>query len=271
MSEISNKDLSFVEYLNLGLKNLCGPTFSRLAVLLDLAFQLIVDPFASHFRTAHRSSHTSISKTVTRTLEELHRLPDMLKKQRILRFKTSLDRRCPVMIALDDTLAVKRGKKIYAVKKCFDHVEERFVQAQNLVDAVVKQGDAILGVSYRLVPPKPAAPRISEQARTGGNRGHRTKDPDLETKQDLALEILDELVEELVRTGHPPNKIWVETDAWYPSEQFLRVVRRLGVKFMLAIKKNSQVRLPDKARMGRKEKQTRGRPIKILTREVRIA
>lgn len=39
---------------------------------------------------------------------------------------------------------------------------------------------------------------------------------------------------------------------------------------MLAIKKNSRVRLPDKARMQRKETQKRGRPIKILTREVRI-
>jgi len=40
---------------------------------------------------------------------------------------------------------------------------------------------------------------------------------------------------------------------------------------MLAIKKNSQVVLPDNARMIRKEKQQRGRSIKCLTRELRIA
>lgn len=274
MNKIQSDDLSFVEYVRAGLKNLCGPTFSRLAVLVDHAFQVMTDSFNSHSRTARSSTHASISKTVTRALEQLHRLPDVLKRQRIMRFKESLDRRRRVLISLDDTLAKKRGKKIHGAKKFYDHTEERTVQAQNLVDAVVKQGETILGVSYRMVDPKakePPASIPSTPARAAAARSTPARDPDLETKQDLAIEILDELVEELGEAGYPRRQIWVETDAWYPSKKLLGALRRLGVKFMLAIKKSSRVVLPDKARMLRKETQQRGRPIKILTRELRIA
>jgi SRSO17 transposase len=270
MSKLPQHTLSFVNYLQQGLQNFCGPTFSRLAVLQDLALHLIGDPFASHFRTAHRSHSTSISKTVTRTLEAFHHLPDVLKSHRSGQFRTSLDHRRPVIIAVDDTLVPKRGKKIYAVKKCFDHGEARYVQAQTLVDALVKQGDTILGVSYRIVAPKPPEARGSSPSRPGGNPTPSSKDPDLHTKQELALDILNELVAELVQAGQPRNKIWVETDAWYPSEQVLRTIRQLGVKFMLALKKNSRVQLPDKRRMIRQKTQKRGRPIKVLTWELRI-
>ncbi len=199
----------------------------------------MADLFNSHFRMARSSNHTSISKTVTLSLEDLRWLPDMLKTQRIMRFKECLDRRCRILFALDDSLVKKRCKTIHGAKKFYDHSKNRVVQAQSLVEAVVKQNDDVLGISYRLVETIAEERRASKPPRAAAKWGKTVRNPDLETKQDLAFEILEELVEELVRAGHPRTKIWVVTDAWYPSKSFLHVVRRLGVKFMLTIKKTA--------------------------------
>ena len=64
---------------------------------------------------------------------------------------------------------------------------------------------------------------------------------------------------ELLEAGFSKGHIIVLVDRWYPSEHFFTFLRKVGVKFVVALQKNSKVLLPDKAKLERSKIRKRGK------------
>ena len=58
----------------------------------------------------------------------------------------------------------------------------------------------------------------------------------------LVETMFTELILELQEAGFSKDHIIVLVDRWYPSKHFITFLREVGVNFVVAIKKNSQVR-----------------------------
>ena len=81
----------------------------------------------------------------------------------------------------------------------------------------------------------------------------------------LVETMLTQLILELQQAGFSNDHIIVLVDRWYSSEHFFIFLRKFGLYFVVAIKKNTKLLLPDKAKFERSKIRKRGKkPIHFL-------
>ena len=130
---------------------------------------------------------------------------------------------------IDDTMEKhsKLCRFIHGVSKHWDHVFHTTVSAKCLVFLYYSEGGLIkFPIGWRIY-------------YEGGKK----------TKNDLAIE----LIEQALGRGFPCAMVLA--DAWFCVEPFVRELKRLGLSYILDLKRNSSVRIP----MKRSEGKSRGR------------
>ena len=236
---------------------------SEITELLEYCKLLQVDSFASLIRGAQVSNEHADGRSLARTLEKLANHRSEVEQELQNRALEVLDHRKPVFIAVDDYVLFKRGKHISYTNILYDHATKVYSNGHDVVDAVVSQdGQPVLSVfeiqnldKKDLQDKKPAKP--------SSTRSYISKNI-------LALIRIEQLITLLTASGLSLKKIWVLTDRWFPSEAFVTALRKSGAYFLLAIKKNATVILPDKKRMLHPEKTKTGRNKKYQPKEIKI-
>ena len=234
------------------LKKVTDLTSAEIEALLFLQTCLAADPRFSLVRVAQASEGTYDREFLAHLLAKYASIQDDVFQALLEEMVKQLGRRSTFFLSIDDQLVNKRGKKIYGVGKWADHQLKRKISALCLVDvAVVVQGQAVLAVPYlvleSLVPP--AQP----------NEKRSTNAQEQDAKTTAALALITQLVGWLEILQVRRNKIGVLADAWYSNKRLRAFIRRMGLDYRIAGKKNYQVHMPDFKRIQRRKYGGRGR------------
>jgi len=112
----------------------------------------------------------------------------------------------------DDTLIHKTGRHIPGVHKFYDHSENRFVYAQNMISLHYADGKTNYALDYRMYVPK-------------GEEGFKTK-----------IEIAIELMKESIEAGMPAGTFVF--DAWYLCKDIVESIASQGRHYIGACRSN---------------------------------
>jgi hypothetical protein len=229
----------------------------RQYILSLYALQLIADKFSSLSRTAQASNGDFNDKNIRQALKDLLFCKEIIDRERAYLFKT-FDKRKNVYLGTDDMTVSKTGKRISFTQVLFDHTSKSFVNGWLIFDTSIKYNGKIYGASYMIKPPQVKEKFFKHK--NGENDQVRDKISTI-----LVETMLTELIMELLEAGFSKAHIIVLVDRWYPSEHFFTFLRKVGVKFVVAVKKNSKVLLPDKAKFERSKIRKRGKkPVHFL-------
>ena len=231
--------------------------------LLEHCKLLHFDIFANLFRSAQAYNKQMNGKRLARTLEKLAIHCDEIEQELQRRALEVIDHRKSVFIAVDDYVLFKRGTNISYTNSLYDHATKCYSNGHDVVDVLVSQdGQPVLG-TFELQNLDIKYVKTKKTAKINSSRSYQSNNI-------LSLLLIKHLVAMLSVSGQSLEKIWVLTDRWFPSEMFVTALRELGVYFLLAIKKNPVVILPDKELMIHPKKTKTGRNKKYQPRKMRI-
>jgi len=264
MTAITKHAPIFMESLEKCIKNFLFLDKGEQQLLLVHARNLMVDSFASLFRTEQRLNRKKNGRTLARILQKLHEHRDEVEQLLFDRNLKLLDRRKPVCIAVDDHGLDKRGEKIHATGRVFDHGKNLHYHGHCVVDAACVQDNLLLVNKHVIQVLKKKVAILPGKKRNARKRA-------VTTKITHAIDLVRQMAAKLVDHRVVRNKIWVLADRWFPCGAFVNAVRHQGVYFLLAVKKNTVTFLPDRKAMDVRQTGRRGRPRKYRPRRVSIA
>jgi len=163
-----------------------------------------------------------------------------------------------LLVALDDFVNPKTGRKIFGCSHIFDHAakanQSRYPWAQNVVLVGllkrIKGRWACLPLSHRFYLPKKAIEAKLENMKISG------KEPFFQTKLDQAVEMLIQLAHHFVDIG-----VTVVCDSWFGNDGLFKPLRKhLGASVHLLSRLRSNIVLYAMPQNGKSKKQ--GRPQK---------
>lgn len=229
----------------------------RQYILSLYALQLIADKYPSMSRTAQASNGDFNDKNIRQALKDLLFCKEIIDGERANLFKT-FDKRRKVYLGTDDMTVSKTGKRISFTQILFDHTSKSYVNGWLIFDTSIKYDGNVYGASYMI-----KTPQVKEKYLK------HIKDENDQIKDKLSTLLIEtmltDLILELQQAGFANDHIIVLVDRWYPSEHFFIFLRKFGVQFVVAIKKNSKVLLPDKAKFMRSKIRKRGKkPVHFL-------
>lgn len=234
----------------------------RQYILSFYALHLVADKYPSMSRTAQASNGDFNDKNIRQALKDLLFCKEIIDKERIDLFKT-FDKRKNVFLGTDDMTVSKTGKRIAFTQTLFDHTSNSYVNGWLIFDTSIKYDGETYGASYMIKPPQVKEKYLKHK-----------KDENDQIKGKISTilveTMLTELISELQQIGFSNDHIIVLVDRWYPSEHFFIFLRETGIKFVVAIKKNSQVLLPDKGKYLSSKIKKRGKKPTHFLREMSV-
>ena len=234
----------------------------RQYILSFYAQVLIVDKYPSMSRTAQTSNGMFNDKNVRQALKDLQFCKEIIDNERAKLFKT-FDKRKNIYIGGDDTTVSKTGETIAFTQKLYDHSSGSYVNGWLIFDASIKYNEKIYGTSFMIKPPQVKEKHLKKK----NNANDQTRD---KISTILVETMFTELILELQEAGFSKDHIIVLVDRWYPSKHFITFLREVGVNFVVAIKKNSQVILPDKGKYIRSLSKRPGKKPVHFSRELSV-
>ncbi len=252
----------FFPFVEQEMEKLFPVSKDRQFILSLYAQVLIADKYPSMSRTAQVSNGLFNDKNIRQALKDLQFCKEIIDNERTKLFKT-FDKRKNVYLGGDDTTVSKTGKSIAFTQKLFDHSSGSYVNGWLIFDTSIKHDERIYGASFMIKPPQVKEKYFKKKT----NTNDQTRD---KISTILVETMFTELILELLYVGFSKDHIIVLVDRWYPSEHFFTFLRKVGVNFVVAIKKNSQVILPDKAKYIRSLSKRRGKKPVHFSRELSV-
>jgi len=247
----------FSSFIKQEMKILFPVAKDRQYILSLYALQLIADQYPSMSRTAQASNGDFNDKNIRQALRDLLFCKEIIDGERTNLFKT-FDKRKKVFLGTDDRTVSKTGKRISFTQVLFDHTSKSFINGWLIFDTSIKYDGKIYGTSYMIKPPRVKGKLLKHK----NDENDQVRD---KISTILVETMLTELIVGLLEAGFSKDHIIVLVDRWYPSEHFFTFLRKVGVSFVVAIKKNSKVLLPDKAKYDRSKIKKRGKkPVHFL-------
>lgn len=160
------------------------------------------------------------------SLPQLLNKPEIFQKQYLKWIWQELDRRSPVVLALDDFVVKRYGHSAFATGYFHSNAHGGITWGNLLVDVTLKNGSLECPVSYE-IHEKPAGFKLWE-------RGQRQ---------------IDTLLTHLLAAKVREKRIWVVADSAYGNKTFQHYLRSLNVSYLLGIPKNRTAEL-----FGRKKR-----------------
>jgi len=250
----------FYSFVKQEIKKLFPLSKDRQEALTLYAIQLIGDKYPSMSRTALASKGEFDIKKIRQALKDLQFCLEILDKEQTDLYET-FDKRKNVYLGTDDMTVSKVGKKIALTQSLFDHTSKSFISGWLIFDMAIKHDNKIYTTSYMIKPPQ-----IKKRYLKKKNTSEEQIKDSISSK--LIKKMLKKVILQLRKAGFSKRHIIVLADRWYPSEAFFSFLRKIGVNFVIALKKNSQVILPDKAKYLRSLTKRRGAKPKHFRREL---
>ena len=234
----------------------------RQQALTLYGLQLIADKYPSMSRTALASNGEFDVKKIRQALKDLQFCLEILDKERIELYET-FDKRKNVFIGTDDVTVSKVGKTIALTQSLFDHTSKSFISGWLIFDVSIKYDNKTYATSYIMKPPQ-----IKKKNLKKNKVGEDQLKDSISSK--LIKKLLEKVILHLRKARFSKKHIIVLADRWYPSEKFFIFLRSKGINFVVAMKKNAQVILPDKAKYLRSLNKKRGKKATNFHRELSV-
>ena len=263
MINIHKNAILFSEQWRLAVKNFWFLRKEEQELVLAYSQQLIINPFVSFRKVAKWLGLADNGRKLANCLNKLWKNYQEVKEQLTGQLKNNLELRKRIYLAIDDYGLAKRGTKIATAGDFFAHAKKRHLNGHVVVDAAVIQDNRVCASYHEIQPLR--RKRATKQSTTRGNG----KKP-LITKIALARRLINQLVPLIAPTTQLKKRLWVLMDRWYPCKQLVAVLRQWEVNYLLAIKSNAQVLLPDRKAMSKPHTSRRGRPAKYKPRKLAV-
>ena len=214
---------------------------------------LMLNPFASLKNTCKEMGVTKNSKKLSRIIERIHKNKEIIEMGLQMRSSKYLDRRKPVIVAIDDFVQPKSGQKIARAGTIYDHAKREHTHGFSVVDAACIQDHLPLASTFEV------QVLTADNGKTTTKTESRNNSP-YTTKIEIAAVLVVKMLSLLQSWKMRQDRIWVLADRWYPCKAFVTFVRQQKVNYLLAVKKNATVLLPDRKAMRSPQQPRRGRP-----------
>jgi hypothetical protein len=253
----------FISFVKQEIEKLFPLSKDRQQTLTLYALQLIGDKYPSMSRTALASNGEFDIKKVRQALKDLKFCIELLDKERYELYET-FDKRKNAYLGTDDMTVTKVGKTIAFTQSLFDHTSKSFTSGWLIFDMSIKYEGKIYATSYIIKPPQIKKKHLKNKK----SEKNQLQDS-LSSK--LVKKMLKKIILQLHQAGFSKSHIIVLVDRWYPSESFFKFLRTFGVNFVVALKKNSKVILPDNAKYQRSLIKKRGKKMTHFRRELPLS
>ncbi len=144
-----------------------------------------------------------------------------------------LDRSRTRVLVLDDSIKVRRGKKIEAVSSHFDHVSNSHVMGQQVLTLGLATDEAFLPLDSQIYISATKAHSLIEPFKDGRSVGaKRYQEAIGQTKVEMAVGMM----RRAVRAGISAD--YVAADAWFGNKELMRAAMSLEMTAILRMKRN---------------------------------
>ena len=155
-----------------------------------------------------------------------------------------LDRSRTRVLVLDDSIKARRGKKIEAVSRHFDHVSNSYVMGQQVLTLGLATDEAFLPLDSQIYIGTSNAHALTKPYKDGRSIGaKRYQEAVSQSKVDMAVG----MIRRAVRAGIQAD--YVAADAWFGNKEMMRAALSLEMAAILRMKKS---KLKYRMKSGRK-------------------
>jgi hypothetical protein len=149
-------------------------------------------------------------------------------------------------LVLDDSIKVRRGKKIEAVSSHFDHVSNTHVMGQQVLTLGLATDEAFLPLDSQIYVGNSNAHALTKPYNDGRSVGaKRYQEAISKTKVEMAVDMM----RRAVRAGIKAD--FVTADAWFGNKEMMRAALSLDMTAILRMKRN---KLKYRVKVGRQTK-----------------
>lgn len=137
------------------------------------------------------------------------------------------------VLVLDDSIKERRGKKIEAVSRHFDHVSNRYVMGQQVLTLGLATDEAFLPLDSQIYIGNSKAHALTKPYKDGRSIGaKRYQEAVSQSKVDMAVGMM----RRAVRAGIQAD--YVAADAWFGNKEMMRAALSLEMAAILRMKRN---------------------------------
>lgn len=212
---ISNQNDSVPELLEWG-------NFSQIDLKnLQCYHDLLTSDFKKSLRAYQKFEPDRIPRwNIQRSLQKVPGQQEVLQKHYSERFLSQLDRRYPVVLALDDFVVKRYGHSAFATEYFYSNAHGGITWGNQLVDVTLKNGLLVCPVSYEI--------HEKQEELKLWERGQRQ---------------IEEVRQKLLAANVREKRIWVVADTTYANRVFQEYLIASQIFYLLGLPKSRKVEL----------------------------
>jgi len=228
------------------------------------ALWAIISTLIGSFRFSLRNVSNLFGRKVGRNylskvLKKYAYIQESLLKQIIEDIVSELGKNTKYYVIVDDTLVAKVGKHVFRSFRWYDHTKGRQINAICLATLSIVVDNQLVFVMPWI---------LKKSTKKNDKNNNNKKEQDLKTK--ASMEMIQFIVDFLLKQGVSEKRIYVEADSWFSSYTMRKFLSELGVKYRLDGKSSYTVQVPDHEAIKSAKTQIRGRKRSRFVKYVKI-
>lgn len=256
---MTNTNQTFQENLLTILKKSTYFTEREIEALTTIQENLIGNPSFSLKKVAELESNDFGRQFLADCLKKYAYVQTEVAHLAFIKMVPSIPNRGKILLVLDDSLAIKSGKKISCAYRWYDHSTGKTVTAFCIVNVAIVVNDQLLFT----------IPWILRKRSKASKKGcSRQIEQDEKTR--VAIEMVDTFVQWFKEAGISIERLVVEADAWYGNQTMQKNLKGKHLFYEIDGKKNYLVQEPDPEALKSRGKKRRGRKRKKYVKYRRL-
>ena len=203
--------------------------------------EMLTSDIKNSIQTYRKFEDTEVPRwKLYRSLQNVMTYADLIHSRYLDRGLTFVDRRCPVVLAVDDFVVKRYGRSAFATDHFYSNAHGGVTWGNLLVDVTLKNGSLAFPISYEI--------HEKQGELTAWERGQRQ---------------VADLLPALLAVIGSSKRIWVAADCTYANQSFQQFLGDVKVFYLLGIPKDRCGELF--GRTGRVDEFIETRPLRHIT------